>query len=78
MEVINGISLSSTSPEDSGTVSRRASGGWMDNMSPQQQQQQDNLSRGGAQQENKRVGHFSPCSEFDGVDLILIVIEMRL
>lgn len=62
MEVINGISLSSTSPEDSGTVSRRASGGWMDNMSPQQQQQQqDNLSRGGAQQENKRVGHFSPC-----------------
>lgn len=52
-EFVNGISVSSASPEDSWTVSQRASGGWMDTMSPQQQQ--DSLSRGGGQQENKRV-----------------------
>ncbi|KAG7241082.1 hypothetical protein INR49_026113 [Caranx melampygus] len=52
-ELINGISRSPASLEDSGTVSRRASGGWMDNMSPQQQQQ-DSLSRGGGQHDNKR------------------------
>lgn len=52
-EIVNGIPICSASPEDSWTVSRRVSGGWMDDMSPQQQQ--DSLSRGGGQQDNKRV-----------------------
>lgn len=60
-EVINGISVTSSPPEDSRTVSCRSSGGWMDNMSPQQQQ--DSLSRGGGQQDNKRVWHFWQCCE---------------